>query len=308
VRSLAVIAERGTPRLIQDLSTFSDQPSHHTRALIDAGYRASVTIPMYRNDELLGFVFFNATRAQCFSRFQLPQLEITAYAISLLLVQQRNEVNTLQATMESAIEVTHERNPETGEHLRRIAGYTRLIANLMASQLSLDDEYVEHLVQFSALHDIGKISIPDHILLKPGKLLQEEYAVMKTHTLRGRVLVDNLIKNHALEALDYIDMLRNIIELHHENWDGSGYPHGMVGEAIPIEARIIAVADVFDALTSERPYKQRMSTDHALAIIQRMRGIRLDPHCVDAFCACRDQADRIRAHYAPRDDADAIVH
>ena len=308
VPSLVAVAESGQPRLIQDLNELQDHHGEHTKALLKAGYLASVTIPIFRNQELLGFVFFNSHKVGSFSRFQVPQLEIAAYAVSLLLVQQRNEIITLKATMQSAIEVTHQRNPETGEHLRRIAGYARLVANFMAPQLSLSDEHIEHLVQFSALHDIGKISIPDHILLKPGKLSQEEFAVMQTHTTRGRELVDSLIKNHALETIDQIDMLRNIIEMHHESWDGSGYPHGLRGTDIPIEARIIAVADVFDALTSERPYKDRMASEDALAIINQMRGKKLDPDCVDAFNACREDADRIRAQYAPLDDITDIAY
>ncbi|WP_210396258.1 HD domain-containing phosphohydrolase [Motiliproteus sediminis] len=304
VPSLQQLAVRGQARLVQDLTTFAEHPSEHTRALIKAGYRSSLTVPMHNNDQLLGFVFFNADQPNCFSRFQIPQLEIAAYAISLLIVQERTEVNTLQATMKSAIEVTHERNPETGEHLKRIAGFTRLIACEVATHFNLDDEFIEHLVQFSAMHDIGKISVPDQILLKPGKLTADEFEVMKTHTSRGRTLVDHLIRNHALESLDYIAMLRNIIELHHENWDGSGYPHGISGDEIPVEARIVATADVYDALTSERPYKDRLSTDQAVELMLAMRGVKLDPHCVDAFIKRLEDAELIRSRFAPDEHAE----
>ncbi|WP_207062149.1 HD domain-containing phosphohydrolase [Motiliproteus sp. SC1-56] len=294
VPSLQALAASGESRVIDDLSRL-EGGGEHTQALLAAGLRSSFTLPIHRGNELLGFIFFNSTRTAAFPKHLRPSLEIAAYAVSLLVINEQAEVRTLQASLKTALEVAHHRNPETGEHLQRMTRYTRLIATALAEDLGLSDEYIEHLVLFSALHDIGKISIPDAILLKPSRLTVEEFEIMKSHTWRGRTLVDALIKNHALESLDYIEILGNIVDGHHECWDGSGYPAGLAGEAIPLEARIVAVGDVFDALTNERAYKDRLSNEEAFAIIDRMRGVKLDPACVDAFCAHRAEVEQIQA-------------
>ncbi len=294
VPSLREVADRGTPRLVPDMAVFAASTSAHTRALLQAEFQTSYTVPICCGNRLLGFVFFNSREVNAFSEYILPQLETTAYAISLLVVHERATINTLRATMKSALEVTHIRNPETGEHLRRMAAYCRLIATHLAAELDLTDEYIEHLVLFSSLHDIGKISIPDAVLLKPGKLDSSEFEVMKNHTVRGRALIDALIRNHALESLDHIDILRNIVELHHENWDGRGYPRGLRGAEIPLEARIVAVSDVFDALTSRRVYKEPYPDQQALSMLLGMAGKKLDPRCVDALVSNADEVARIQ--------------
>ena len=299
--SLKKIVTGQAPRIINDMRELSDEDSAsiHTKALLEAGYLSSFTIPILDNSELIGFVFFNSSKINAFSRLLLPQLEITAYAVSLLIINDRTELRTLKGAMLSAVEVTHHRNPETGDHLLRIASYARLIAVELADELKLSDEYIEQLVMFSSLHDIGKIGIPDVVLLKPGKLTEDEFEVMKSHTTRGLEIINSLIKNHALGNHDYIDVLRNIVVGHHEFWDGSGYPFGLKGKQIPLEARIIAVADVFDALTCERPYKDRLSNEAAFKIIIDMRGKKLDPLCLDAFLKKRTQVEEIRQRLTP---------
>ena len=296
-QSLKALAQSGSSRTIDDLNNLGDPLSEHNQALIDAGYRSSFTLPIRSDGLLLGFVFFNSTQVGEFGKFLVPQLEIAAFAISLMITQEQAQIRTLRATLESAINVTHERDPETGDHLKRITDYTRFISQIMGPQLSLSEEYINHLVLFSSLHDIGKISIPDQILLKPGKLMSDEFEVMKTHTLKGRRIIDNLIRNHALDNLDHIDMLRDIVELHHENWDGSGYPHGLEGEQIPLSARMIAACDAFDAITTERPYKTPIATEEALGLIRQMRGVKLDPECADVFLHHPDALNQIRQQH-----------
>ncbi len=303
--SLKKLIAGQAPRIIGDMRKLAQKAStsDHTKALLEAGYLSSFTVPILDDNELIGFVFFNSSKVHAFTRLLLPQLEITAYAVSLLIINERTELRTLKGAMRSAIEVTHQRNPETGDHLLRIASYARLIVTELASNLKLSDEYIEQLVMFSSLHDIGKISIPDAVLLKPGKLTEEEFEVMKTHTTRGLEIIDSLIKNHTLGNLEHIEVLRNIVEGHHEFWDGSGYPHGLKGTKIPLEARIIAVADVFDALTGERTYKKRLSNEAAFGIMADMRGKKFDLQCLDAFVKNRTQVEKIRIRLAP-DDTD----
>jgi HD-GYP domain-containing protein (c-di-GMP phosphodiesterase class II) len=197
----------------------------------------------------------------------------------------------------TAREMMHARDDETGSHLDRMARYARLIALAIADKYGLSDEYIEQIFIFAPLHDIGKIGIPDRVLLKPGKLDDAERALMMTHAQRGRELIDQMLGNFELGDTPHIDILRNIAELHHESVDGSGYPHGIRGADIPIEARIVAVADVFDALTSRRPYKPAWSIDEALAALQRLAGFKLDTDCVAALIEHRDKVEEIQAQF-----------
>lgn len=162
------------------------------------------------------------------------------------------------------------RDNETGEHLHRIAAFTRAIAE----QLGMPSAFVKQIELFSPLHDIGKVGIPDHILLAPRKLTAEEFDVMRTHTSLGY---------RILSGRATLEMAAEIAHFHHERYDGNGYPEGIGGGAIPVAARITAVADVYDALTSDRPYKQAWSHEEAAELILGERGRQFDPLVVDAF-------------------------
>lgn len=295
--SLKQLADSGKSRIIDDMRQFSENQTVHSDRLLAANYRSSFTLPIRQNDQLLGFIFFNSTLIGDFSEHLIPQLEISAYAISLLVTQETSQIQTLKATLKTAVAVTHERDPETGEHLRRMTDYSRFACSILGPRLKLSDLYTNHLVLFSSLHDIGKISIRDDILLKPGRLTADEYEIMKGHTTSGLKIIDSLIENHALNHLDHIEMLRNIIGSHHENWDGTGYPDQIAGEDIPLEARILAVCDAFDAITTERPYKSQLDTPAALKIIEGMRGTKLDPMCADLFIQHPEQLDAIRQEH-----------
>lgn len=171
------------------------------------------------------------------------------------------------------------RDEITGNHVIRMAKYSRLIAEGMG--LTKDECDVIELA--APMHDIGKIGIPDHILLKPGRLPENEFAVMKQHTLIGyEILKDS--------PSQYLQMGAVIALTHHECFNGSGYPHGLKGEDIPLAARIVAVADVYDALTSARPYKRPWSSNDSIQFMDRMRGRHFDPRCLDVF---QDQMDKV---------------
>ncbi|MBS1246465.1 MAG: divalent ion tolerance protein CutA, partial [Proteobacteria bacterium] len=175
------------------------------------------------------------------------------------------------------------RDEETGCHVLRMAQFSSLIAE----HLGLSEEE-RHVIETAApMHDIGKIGTPDNILLKPGKLDAEELVIMRTHARIGyEILKDSPSK--------YLQMGAVIARGHHEKFDGSGYPDGLAGEAIPLSARIVAVADVFDALTSERPYKHAWSIQDALQYLQAEQGRHFDPACVQAFLAQFDKVLKIR--------------
>jgi putative two-component system response regulator len=174
------------------------------------------------------------------------------------------------------------RDNDTGEHTLRVARYSRVIAE----QLGLSPRLCRDIYLAAPLHDVGKVAIPDRILLKPGRLDADEMAVIRTHTgIGARILADS----HC----ELIQIGAEIAAAHHERWDGSGYPKGLSGADIPIEARVVAVADVFDALTSKRPYKEAMPLHEARRYLEDKKGIEFDPTCVDAFLARWDEVEAI---------------
>ncbi len=181
------------------------------------------------------------------------------------------------------------RDEETGNHVLRMARYSRLIAE----RLGLLPQECEVIEQAAPMHDIGKIGIPDRILLKRGKLTREEWEIMKTHTSIGyEILKDSPSKYLQLGAI--------IARHHHERFDGSGYPKGLAGELIPLPARIVAVADVYDALTSVRPYKPAWSSDDAFAYLREEAGHHFDPRCVDPFLRATDEVLKIQQRLADK--------
>jgi putative two-component system response regulator len=174
------------------------------------------------------------------------------------------------------------RDNDTGEHTLRVARYSRVIAE----QLGLSPRLCRDIYLAAPLHDVGKVAIPDRILLKPGRLDADEMAVIRTHTgIGARILADS----HC----ELIQIGAEIAAAHHERWDGSGYPKGLSGADIPIEARVVAVADVFDALTTKRPYKEAMPLHEARRYLEDKKGIEFDPTCVDAFLARWDEVEAI---------------
>jgi HD-GYP domain-containing protein (c-di-GMP phosphodiesterase class II) len=296
--ALRDVLAMGRPRVVNDMDLFRDGTQRHTQVLAQSGFRASYTLPMRFEGVFFGFIFFNSREANVFSERVLTDLDMIGHMIALLVYNERANIRTLSATVKSALGMTHSRDPETGGHLGRMARYARLIARELAGEHGFSDEYVEHIFEFSPLHDLGKIAIPDSILLKRGRLSEEEVAVMRTHAAKGKTLIDDLLRNYGLDGIGYVDMLRNIALHHHESIDGSGYPVGLRAEAIPIEARIVAVADVFDALTSERPYKPAWTNDQAFAALESMAGFKLDAECVVALIRNRAEVERIQMQFS----------
>ena len=295
--SLKAILEKGLPRVANNLLTFEDGKHEHTQRIGRQGYAASYTLPMFNNGVFIGFIFFNANESDVFTKSVLRQIDIYAHMISLTVINELTSIHTLAAAVKTTGNITHIRDPETGSHLDRMSRYSRLIATSLADKYNLDDTYIEHIFMFSPLHDIGKIGIPDNILLKAGELDDDERGKMKTHSRKGRDMIDELLKNFGLENIEYIDMLRNIAEFHHEAVNGSGYPTGIKGSDIPIEARIVAVADVFDALTSARPYKEAWSNHRAIQTIKKLSGETLDNDCVNALIENLGQIEKIQQQF-----------
>ena len=188
------------------------------------------------------------------------------------------------------------RDETTGGHIERTATYIKILTDEMAARGVYADEIgkldMELFVSSARLHDVGKIAISDTILNKPGKLTDEEYATMKTHTTAGEHAIDQIAAR-----TDNVEFLRNaklFAGSHHERWDGKGYPRGLEGVDIPLQGRIMAIADVYDALVSERPYKKPFTADEAVKIIMENSGKQFDPAIADVFYEVREQFDKVR--------------
>ncbi|GAB4214797.1 MAG: two-component system response regulator [Rhodoferax sp.] len=206
-------------------------------------------------------------------------------ATAQLVAQERETIFCLARAAEY-------RDPETGAHIQRMAHFARLIAR----NLGCTQDEQDLILQAAPMHDVGKVGTPDAILLKPGRLTPDEFAIMKQHAAIGhRILSEH--QSRLLQAA------AEIAHTHHEKFDGSGYPRGLAGTAIPLFGRITAVADVFDALTSERPYKKAWSLEAASAFLREGAGQHFDPACVDAFFAVWDEVLAIRAAYQDEPDA-----
>jgi HD-GYP domain-containing protein (c-di-GMP phosphodiesterase class II) len=293
--SLANILKEGRPRVVNNLLTFEDGKNEHTQRIGRQGYAASYTMPMFSNGVFFGFIFFNSYQKDVFTDSALNELDVFGHMISLMVISELSSLRTLVAAIATTAHLTHLRDPETGSHLDRMSRYARLIARALAPHHQLDDEYIEHVFMYSPLHDIGKIGIPDHILLKRSTLTAQETEVMHSHARKGREIIDDLLANFGLDGIQHVNILRNIAEHHHEAINGQGYPQGLKGDAIPLEARIVAVADVFDALTSRRPYKDAWSNDEAFAMLQRLAGEKLDADCVRALLDNRAEVERTQS-------------
>ncbi|WP_367846643.1 two-component system response regulator [Rhodoferax sp. WC2427] len=224
-------------------------------------------------------------------------------------VQKRTrEIVAIQDITVRAIALLAEtRDNETGNHLRRTQKYVKALAIQLkyhprfASELT--NEAIESLYKSAPLHDIGKVGIPDRILLKPGKLDDDEYEIMKTHTTLGHAALVHAEEEEGHE-MPFLRYAKEITLCHQEKWDGTGYPMGLHGDAIPISARLMALADVYDALISKRVYKRAFSHDEASAIILKGRGSHFDPDIVDAFEAIEAQFRTIAIDFAD-DDGEA---
>jgi two-component system, response regulator RpfG len=285
-------------RVIDELgpSVLGSQP--HSLRIIAAGYRASYTVPIFDDERFLGFVFFDADRGRVFSDPVTRQLDLFVKIISLMIEHALQSVTVLFGGLHLLREVSRFRDAETSSHLSRISYYSELIAREIAAELGRDDDWVEYVRLFSPLHDIGKITTPDAILFKPGKLTAAELEVMKEHAVRGAQILMALIDHLSLQHVPHIGSLLHIARHHHERWDGKGYPDGLSGERIPAEARIIKVADVFDALTCRRCYKEPWPMERAAEFLREGAGTQFDPQCVELFLARIDEIVGIMNRFA----------
>lgn len=285
-------------RVIDDMDPAVLGDQYHSRRIAAANFKSSYTVPVFDEVEFLGFVFFDSDRPGVFSERVTRQLDLFVRIISLMVENALQSVSILAGGLQLLREISRFRDDETASHLSRMSHYSELVARQLAPELQRDDDWAHYVRLFAPLHDIGKVTTPDSILFKPGKLNDAEFEVMKQHTVKGAEILVTMIEHLSLEQVPHIQGLLHIARHHHERWDGTGYPDGLAGEQIATEARIVAVADAFDALTSRRCYKEAWPVARAEAYLRENSGAQFDPRCVAALVGRRDEVLGIMARFA----------
>jgi len=267
----------------------------------DTGGVDYITKP-FRNEEVLSRVKTHLTLRRTQRELETAKnelLEINHHLEERVQTQVKQISSSHLATISALAKLAESRDSDTGKHLDRVSYLSKVIAEELGKQPryrdQIDRQFIENLYMASALHDIGKVGIPDAILLKPGKLTPEEFEIMKKHTTIGSEPLKKI--DEEFPGNNLIRMGIEIIEGHHEKWDGRGYPYGVQGEAIPLVARIVALVDVYDALTSVRPYKAAFSHAESRDIIAADSGKHFDPNIVACFLQLEGQFATIREKF-----------
>jgi HD-GYP domain-containing protein (c-di-GMP phosphodiesterase class II) len=296
--TLGQVSKAGQPRIINDLEAhFRDtHQSAATELVLKEGMRSSLTFPITIRDRCVGFLFISSRQKNAYDARHISR---GVRIINLLkqhlyfhyLIQQ-----IVASTANAFVKLMERKDNETSLHITRMSRYSHAIARRLAeSDRRVTPTMLREILWFAPLHDIGKIGIRDAVLLKPGKLDPEERRIIEEHVPIGVEVLQTMDRDlDRIIRLSLLPTALDIISGHHEKFDGTGYPAGLAGEDIPLAGRITAVADVFDALTSRRPYKEAMSVDKALEIMREGRGTHFDPKVFDAFL---DALEEIREVY-----------
>ncbi len=297
--ALAELADRQMDRIITNLVGDDDwqrePPGTWRRSLANQGYLSSYTTPFYEHGSLLGFIFFDSLQPNYFSASVINRIALYSHLLTLFVIDFVRQTSVLRSAIAIARDFGTRRDKYTGAHLDRMAEYSRIIAHGISDACQLGEDFVECVFLFAPLHDIGKIAIPDEILLKRGRLTSAEHRQMQRHVSEGVAIIETMINAFRIGSGQLAQTLRNIVRFHHERYDGTGYLDGLTGEAIPIEARIISVADVFDALTGDRPYRSPMSNADAFTYLREGSGLQFDSHCVQALITRLADVEAVQA-------------
>lgn len=291
---------------INNVNADTDIMDKYITAEMDAvSKKTEMSITIAKISEIICIVFIVIVLAVCIalcvyitSRLEKykNRLEEENERKTLALIRHNERMLAIQEnTVIGMANLIENRDHDTGEHVKRTGKYVELLTHKARKEgyctNILTEEYAELLIKAAPMHDIGKIAVPDNILQKPGRLTEEEFNVMKEHTTAGGRIVAEVLEN--IEEKEYIDIAVQIAHSHHEKWDGSGYPDGISGGKIPLCARIMAIADVFDALVSKRCYKQSMPVDKAFKIIEESAGSHFDPELARMFCSIRGEIESV---------------
>lgn len=251
------------------------------------GIKSNMTIPLIINDTVTGFIFLSSTKVNNFDEKELILAENIGHEISTSIYKTYLTQKMLSNVAKTFADIVEKKDYETGDHINRMTIYSKIIAkellNCEDERYRVDRNFINDIENNAAIHDIGKVGIPDRILKKPGKLDSDEWEVMKQHTVIGAEVLTGLKDSLKIFNSNFYERAIDIAKYHHEKWDGTGYPEGLSGHDIPLVARIIAIADVFDAVSSKRVYKEAFSFESSVDIINRGSGTHFDPVLVKCF-------------------------
>ena len=293
--SLADVILKGKPRVINDLKNHVEQ-SHsnkaYNRILLQAGINSSIALPLNINSRPIGVIFFSSIYKDIYKQQHITFLEALSSSIAISLNKNIFIDELLYSTILALAKMAEARDEDTGDHLQRMKKYSVRIAEYLLADHIYEDvvslRFLKDIERFSPMHDIGKVGIRDGILLKAGKLSAEEFDEMKKHTIYGAEVLRTAESNIQKQNRSLFKIGIEIAEGHHEKWDGTGYPYKKAGYEIPLSARIVAVADVFDALTSKRPYKNAYSFQQSFDLIVDGKGKHFDPLIIDTVIKHRE--------------------
>ncbi|MDF2699800.1 MAG: metal dependent phosphohydrolase [Haloplasmataceae bacterium] len=291
--SLGNIINKGDIRVINDLEDYSkNKVSNYNQIIKSAGIKSSITLPLKINNKPVGVIFFSSIDKNIYTKQHISFLETLSSSIAISFSKNIFIDELIYSTILALAKMAESRDEETGDHLDRMKNYAVKITeflqqdNLFTKTINLS--FIKNIEKFSPMHDIGKVGIRDGILLKPGKLTYEEFEEMKKHTIYGAEVLRAAENNIAKNNISIFKFGIEIVESHHEKWDGSGYPNSKKGEEIPLSARIVAVADVLDALTSKRPYKVPFSFEESFNMIIEGKGKHFDPIIIESFISHKE--------------------
>lgn len=288
--SLSKIVEKREIRIINDLEKhLEDNPkSKSTQLILEEGFRSNLTVPLFKGDgRVVGILFFSSIEKNAYKQLDIYKIQSLTEILSYVFEKNMLIEDLVTNSVLSFVKLVEGKDPETSNHLDRMAYYSKIIARKLSThekyQQNMDYYYIDNLLKYAPLHDIGKVGIPDNILLKPGKLSESEFEIMKNHTKIGARILSYFQNNLRKYDINVFKMAVQIAVAHHEKWNGKGYPNGIAGEKIPLAARIVAVADVFDALSSKRIYKNAFPFDESVRMVNELSGESFDPDVVEAF-------------------------
>lgn len=255
--------------------------------IVKEGIQSNMILPLMIQDKVFGFLFFSSFEKNSYDKRSLRIGENISRALATIIDQTyltKRVLNNITLTFADLVE---KKDNDTGDHIIRMTKYSKIIAegllNHEKDNYRVNSSFIHDIELYAPLHDIGKVGIPDSILNKPGKLTSEEWSIMKEHTNIGANILAKLKENLQVFGKDFYQMAIDVTRHHHEKWDGTGYPYGLKGEEIPLAARIVAIADVFDALSSRRAYKEPMSFEACINMIKKNKGTHFDPELVTIF-------------------------
>lgn len=253
--------------------------------LLKEGIQSNIVFPLLIDNDVYGFLFLSSKNKNHFNKKIADLGENISYDISGLINKTYLTKTIFSKITIAFADLVEEKDNETGEHLDRMIAYSKFITQLLIDNpnknYNANNKFLREIIDYAGIHDIGKVGIPDKILKKPGKLNDEEWEIMKTHPNIGADIFSDLKRSLEIFNQDFYKIAENIARYHHEKWDGSGYPKGLSKEKIPLEARIVSIADVFDALTSERVYKKAFSFEKSMSILKKDSGKHFDPYLIN---------------------------